>query len=537
VDNVGVRPSKFGVVNHGLEGVDKVYWNLGAAPLFEQALQRREGLLTKDGAFIALTGEHTGRSPNDRFVVDEPSTTADIWWGDVNRPISPENFDRVLKKMLAHLKGREIFVQDCFCGANIAHRLKIRQISENAWHNLFARNMFIQPPLDELENFEPEFTVIHAPSLLADASIDGTTSGTFILVNLAKRLILIGGSAYAGEIKKSIFSIMNYLMPAQDVLPMHCSANVGAQGDVAIFFGLSGTGKTTLSADSSRKLIGDDEHGWGEEGIFNFEGGCYAKTINLTREAEPEIFDLCHRFGSIIENVAMDPETRDLDFFDSTHSENGRVSYDISKVLNATPSGHAEHPRNIVMLTCDAFGVLPPISQLTSDQAMYHFLSGYTAKVAGTERGLKEPAATFSTCFGAPFMPRHPTVYAKLLGEKIATHNAKCWLVNTGWSGGAFGTGQRIKISHTRSMLNAALTGKLERIEARPDPNFGVLVPQGCPEVPLEILNPRNTWYDVKAYDEQARDLTKRFENNFHQFEKHVDDQVKAAAIRSSACT
>ena len=535
MENFGVRPSRHGLANHGLDGVKAAYWNLSAAPLFEQALQRREGQLTRHGAFIALTGEHTGRSPNDRFVVEEATTKGDIWWGKVNRPISEANFEGVYQKMLKHLKGKDVFVQDCYCGANPNHRLKIRQISENAWHNLFARNMFIQPAESELESFEPEFTVIQAPSLTADPATDGTTSGTFILVNLARRVILVGGSAYAGEIKKSIFSIMNYLMPAQGVLPMHCSANVGPAGDSAIFFGLSGTGKTTLSADSSRTLIGDDEHGWGQDGIFNFEGGCYAKTINLTREAEPEIFELCHTFGSIIENVVMDPVSRELDFFDSKHSENGRVSYDIAKVSNASATGMAGHPKNIVMLTCDAFGVLPPISQLTPDQAMYHFLSGYTAKVAGTERGLKEPAATFSTCFGAPFMPRHPTVYAKLLGEKMAQHNAKCWLVNTGWSGGGYGEGERMKIAYTRAMLNAALRGDLAGVELKADPNFGVLVPQACPEVPVEVLNPRNTWSNGAAYDAQARDLTQRFEKNFQQFESHVDDQVKAAAIRAAA--
>ena len=533
--NVGFRPSRFGLDNHSLAGVKTAYWNLNAPPLLEHALQRQDGQMTKHGAFIALTGEHTGRSPNDRFVVEEDSTKNDIWWGDVNRPIAPAQFDGVLAKLTAHLEGKDVFVQDCYCSASPAHRLRIRQISENAWHSLFARNMFIQPEAKNLETFEPEFTVIQAPSLLADPAIDGTSSGTFILVNLARQMILVGGSAYAGEIKKSIFSIMNFLMPAQGVLPMHCSANVGPDGDAAIFFGLSGTGKTTLSADSSRTLIGDDEHGWGEDGVFNFEGGCYAKTIDLTREAEPEIYELCHTFGSIIENVAMDPVTRELDFFDVAVTENGRVSYDLSKVSNASTTGITGHPKNIVMLTCDAFGVLPPISRLTPDQAKYHFLSGYTAKVAGTERGLKEPAATFSTCFGAPFMPRHPTVYAKLLGEKMAAHDAKCWLVNTGWSGGAYGEGERMKIAYTRAMLNSALSGDLECVELKADPNFGVLVPQSCPEVPAEVLNPRNTWADGSAYDTQAHDLTQRFENNFQKFENHVDDQVKAAAIHAVA--
>jgi len=433
------------------------------------------------------------------------------------------------------MSGRDVFVQDCYAGANPAYRLPVRIVTENAWHNLFARNMFVQPADSELAGFEPQFTVLQAPSLEADPDRDGTTSGTFIVVNLAKRMVLVGGSAYAGEIKKSIFSVMNFLLPPQNVLPMHCSANVGAAGDAAIFFGLSGTGKTTLSADSSRTLIGDDEHGWGPDGVFNFEGGCYAKTINLTREAEPEIFQTTRTFGSIIENVMMDDDTRELDFFDTTYSENGRVSYDMSQIPNASPTGQTGHPKNIVMLTCDAFGALPPISQLTPDQAMYHFLSGYTAKVAGTERGLKEPAATFSTCFGAPFMPRHPTVYARLLGDKMAEHGAKCWLVNTGWSGGGYGEGERMKIAYTRAMVNAALDGKLDSGGFRPDPNFGVLVPESCPNVPGEVLNPRNTWADASAYDAQARDLTQRFESNFTEFESHVTDSVKAAAIRVAA--
>lgn len=533
--NVGFQPSHYGLENHGLENIRTVYWNLSAAPLLEKAFLRQEGHMTKHGAFIALTGEHTGRSPNDRFIVEDDNTKDDVWWGEVNRPITPDHFQGVLEKIQKHLSGKDVFVQDCYCGANPSHRLRIRQISENAWHSLFARNMFIQPAAESLEAFEPEFTVIQAPSLLADPALDGTSSGTFILVNLTKRMILVGGSAYAGEIKKSIFSIMNYFMPAQGVLPMHCSANVGSKGDAAIFFGLSGTGKTTLSADSSRTLIGDDEHGWGDDGIFNFEGGCYAKTINLTHKAEPEIYELCHTFGSIIENVAMDPVTRELDFFDSRITENGRVSYDLTKVSNASATGVTGHPKNIVMLTCDAFGVLPPISQLSSDQAMYHFLSGYTAKVAGTERGLKEPAATFSTCFGAPFMPRHPSTYAKLLGEKMAVNKANCWLVNTGWSGGGYGKGERMKIAYTRAMLNAALSGGLEGVDLQADPNFGVLVPQVCPEVPADVLNPRNTWDDASAYDGQAQNLTRRFEENFKQFENHVDEQVKAVAIRAAA--
>lgn len=533
MQDVGHSVSSFGLDNQGLKDINTAYWNFGASRLIELAISRGEGRLAQGGSFVTLTGQHTGRSPNDRFIVEDDETKDEIWWGDVNRPISLANFERLYEKMLAHYKDKDAFVQDCYAGADAGYRLPVRIVTENAWHNLFARNMFIQPADSELSDFEPSFTVLQAPSLEADPTNDGTTSGTFIVVNLAKRLVLVGGSAYAGEIKKSIFSVMNFLLPPRDVLPMHCSANVGASGDSAIFFGLSGTGKTTLSADSSRTLIGDDEHGWSPAGIFNFEGGCYAKTINLTHEAEPEIFQTTRTFGSIIENVMMDEASRGLDFFDTTYSENGRVAYDISQIPNASETGKTGHPKNIVMLTCDAFGVLPPVSQLTPDQAMYHFLSGYTAKVAGTERGLKEPAATFSTCFGAPFMPRHPTVYAKLLGEKMAAQGAKCWLVNTGWSGGGYGVGDRMKIAYTRAMVNAALDGKLESAGFDADPNFGVLVPTSCPDVPGDVLNPRNTWSDGSAYDSQARDLTQRFEKNFVQFESHVTDSVRAAAIHA----
>ncbi|MBT3556552.1 MAG: phosphoenolpyruvate carboxykinase [Rhodospirillales bacterium] len=535
MQDVGHAVSTFGLNNQGLKDIKTAYWNMSASRLVEMAIARGEGNLARGGSLVTLTGQHTGRSPHDRFIVEDDETRDEIWWGDVNRPISSAHFDNLYEKMLAHYKGKDAFVQDCYAGADTNYRLPVRLVTENAWHNLFVRNMFIQPDGSELGSFEPSFTVLQAPSLLADPEADGTTSGTFIVVNLAKRLVLIGGSAYAGEMKKSIFSIMNFLLPPRDVLPMHCSANVGSAGDSAIFFGLSGTGKTTLSADSSRTLIGDDEHGWSPDGIFNFEGGCYAKTINLTLETEPEIFETTRTFGSIIENVMMDDATRELDFFDTRYSENGRVAYDISQIPNASETGMTGHPKNIVMLTCDAFGVLPPVSQLTSDQAMYHFLSGYTAKVAGTERGLKEPAATFSTCFGAPFMPRHPTVYAKLLGEKMAAHGAKCWLVNTGWSGGGYGVGDRMKIAYTRAMVNAALDGRLESAGFDADPNFGVMVPTSCPDVPGDVLNPRNTWSDGSAYDSQARDLTQRFEKNFVQFESHVTDGVKAAAIHAAA--
>lgn len=533
--NIGHRISSFGLDNHGLGNVANAYWNLPAPQLYTESLARGEGKLAAGGALVTLTGQHTGRSPNDRFIVEEDSSKGDIWWGPVNVPISEENFDGLLEKVLGHLQGQDVFVQDCYAGADENFRLPVRIINEKAWHNLFARNMFLQPAPEDLPGFKPQWTVLSAPSLEADPAKDGTTSGTFIVVNVARKMVLVGGSAYAGEVKKSVFSVMNFLLPPQDVLPMHCSANIGPEGNSAIFFGLSGTGKTTLSADSSRTLIGDDEHGWGKDGLFNFEGGCYAKTINLTRETEPEIFETTGRFGSIIENVTMDPDTRELDFFDSTLTENGRVSYSIEEIPNASETGLGGHPANIMMLTCDAFGVLPPISKLTPDQAMYHFLSGYTAKVAGTERGLKEPAATFSTCFGAPFMLRHPTVYAKLLGDKMAKHGAECWLVNTGWSGGAYGVGERMEIKHTRALVNAALDGILSGANFTTDENFGVLVPDACPGVPSDVLNPRNTWNDKDAYDAQAKHLTKLFEDNFKQFEQDVDDKVKAVAIKAAA--
>jgi len=535
VQNIGHKISRNGLDQHGLSNIQNAFWNLSAPRLYEEATRRGEAQLGQGGSLVAVTGSHTGRSPNDRFVVKEDETEADIWWGDVNRPMSEENFDKLLAKVQGHFDGRDAFVQDCYAGADETHRLAVRVVTENAWHNLFARNMFIQPADSALEDFQPQFTVLQAPSVAADPASDGTTSETFIVLNLKRRMVIIGGSAYAGEIKKSVFSVMNFLMPAKGVLPMHCSANIGPKGDTAIFFGLSGTGKTTLSADSSRTLIGDDEHGWSDQGVFNFEGGCYAKSINLTAETEPEIFAAASTFGTIVENVAMDENTRVFDFFDSTLTENGRLSYDISQIPNASMEGQGGLPQNIVMLTCDAFGVLPPISQLTPEQAMYHFLSGYTAKVAGTERGLKEPAATFSTCFGAPFMPRHPTVYAELLRDKMAAQNAKCWLVNTGWSGGGYGVGDRMKIAYTRAMLNAALDGRLEKVVFVEDTNFGVLVPQSCPDVPSDVLNPKNTWSDKDAYDRQAADLRQRFEKNFVQFEQHVDANVKAAAIRAAA--
>ncbi len=530
--NHGPVVSRHGLDSLGLRNLKDVYWNLGAPALSEQALARGEARLAAGGPLVALTGEHTGRSPKDKFIVEEPESRDDIWWGEVNVAIAPDSFARLLDKARAYLQGRDVFVQDCFAGADPAYRLPVRVVTECAWHNLFARNMFLQPSHDQLADFAPEFTVLQVPGLQADPASDGTRSDCFVLVSFAQRIVLIGGTSYAGEIKKSVFSILNYLLPARGVLPMHCSANIGPAGDTAIFFGLSGTGKTTLSADGSRTLIGDDEHGWSDTGVFNFEGGCYAKVIRLDPKAEPEIHATTQRFGTVLENVVMDPQTRALDLDSARYTENTRASYPIEFIPNVSETGQGGLPKNIVMLTADAFGVLPPISRLTPEQAMYHFLSGYTARVAGTEKGLgSEPSATFSTCFGAPFMPRHPSVYAAMLRDKMRAAGATCWLVNTGWSGGQYGVGKRMDIKLTRAMLRAALAGELDAVEMRPHPEFGVLVPTACPGVPAEVLDPRATWADGAAYDRIARDLVKRFEANFKQFEPYVDEDVKAAGI------
>jgi phosphoenolpyruvate carboxykinase (ATP) len=536
VAQTGPVTSRHGLDKLGIKVTRTEHWNFSVPALVEEAVRRGEGSLAQGGPLVVLTGEHTGRSPNDKFIVDEPTSTKNIWWGEVNQPIDRASFDALHRRMIDHLSQRDVFVQDCYAGADPEFRLKVRVVTETAWHNLFARNMFIVPPPGEQAEFEPEFTVLQAPTLLANPEEDATRSQTFILVDFAKRVVLIGGTIYAGEVKKSVFSLLNYLLPARDVLPMHCSANIGPAGDAAIFFGLSGTGKTTLSADASRTLIGDDEHGWSENGLFNFEGGCYAKVIRLSAEAEPEIYATTRRFGTILENVAMDEHTRVLDLDDAGFTENTRASYPIDFIPNASKDGRGDHPTNIVMLTADAFGVLPPVSQLTPEQAMYHFLSGYTSRIAGTEKGLgKEPQATFSTCFGAPFMPRHPSVYAKLLGDKIERHGVKCWLVNTGWSGGGYGVGERMKIAHTRAMVRAILDGTLSTVNKAPDPNFGLLVPQTCPEVPNEVLNPKNTWPDKGAYEQTAREVAKRFESNFQQYEPYVDEQVRKAAIHAAA--
>ncbi|MHA1152611.1 MAG: phosphoenolpyruvate carboxykinase [Alphaproteobacteria bacterium] len=533
--NLGPVVSRHGLERHGIRNVTAAHWNQAAPALYRHALRRGEGALAEGGALVVLTGQHTGRSPNDKFIVEEASTRDDIWWGEVNVGISEPGFERLYGKVVSYFQNRELFVQDLYAGADPEYRLSLRVVSESAWHSLFARNMFIEPGHDALADFVPEFTVLHAPYLEADPESDGTNSGTFIVVHFARRLILVGGSVYAGEIKKSIFSVLNYLLPARGVLPMHCSANIGAADDTAIFFGLSGTGKTTLSADGSRRLIGDDEHGWSDSGVFNFEGGCYAKVIRLSEQAEPEIYGTTRRFGTILENVVLDEVTGRLDLDDGRYTENTRASYPLHFIPNVSESGRGDHPKNVVMLTADAFGVLPPISHLSADQAMYHFLSGYTARVAGTEKGLgSEPQATFSTCFGAPFMPRHPSVYAELLGQRIAKTGADCWLVNTGWSGGSYGVGARMRIDHTRTLVRAALDGKLAGVATANHPTFGLAMPESCPDVPAEVLDPKKTWADKQAYDQTARELSRRFETNFKQFEPYVTDAVKAAAIHAA---
>jgi phosphoenolpyruvate carboxykinase (ATP) len=527
--------SSFGLERQGLRNLGPVHWNLSVPLLYEHAIRRGEGLIGAGGSFVAHTGIHTGRSVKDKYIVEEASSKNDIAWGDINRPVSEDVFERMHERMLGYFQGRETFVQDVFCGADPAYRLAVRFISESAWHTLFARNMFIRPALADLAAFRPGFTILHAPEMKASPERDGVNSETFIFVNFAQKLALIGGTSYAGEVKKSVFGLLNFLLPPRDVLPMHCSANVGPRGDTAIFFGLSGTGKTTLSADGSRTLIGDDEHGWSPNGVFNFEGGCYAKVIRLSPTAEPEIYATIRRFGTVLENVVLEPRERIPDVDDATLTENTRASYPLDFIPTASPTGMAGHPDTVIMLTADAFGVLPPIARLTPEQAMYHFLSGYTARVAGTEKGLgNAPQATFSTCFGAPFMPRHPTVYARMLGERISRHKAQCWLVNTGWSGGAYGVGRRMAIAHTRALVRAALDGALGKAAVRREAHFGLYVPESCPEVPGEVLDARSTWSDKADYDETAREVARRFEGNFKQFEPHVGDAVNQAAIRAA---
>jgi phosphoenolpyruvate carboxykinase (ATP) len=507
--------------------------NLTASELIEHSLRRKEGILTSTGALSTLTGKYTGRSPKDKFIVDEPSVRDKIDWGAVNQPLSPEVFDRLYLKVIDYLKEKERFVFDGFAGWDKRYQLPLRVINEYAWHNLFARQLFVRPASKaELADHNPQFTIISAPGFKADPAVDGTRSEAFIIISFEKRMVLIGGTEYAGEMKKSIFSVMNYLLPQNGVLSMHCSANVGQEGDVALFFGLSGTGKTTLSADPNRQLIGDDEHGWSDQGVFNIEGGCYAKCINLSAEKEPQIWNAI-RFGTVLENVVVDPDTRLADYDSNRYTENTRAAYPIDFIPNAQIPCVAGHPKTIIFLTADAFGVLPPISKLTKEQAMYHFLSGYTSKLAGTERGITEPEATFSTCFGAPFLPLPPRVYAEMLGQKMEEHEADVYLVNTGWTGGPYGVGQRMHLPYTRAMVTAALNGSLKSVNYVQDPIFGLFIPETCPNVPSDILMPKNTWSDPDAYDQSARQLAERFIRNFEKFEG-VSDAVKQAGPQLS---
>ncbi|UCC73702.1 MAG: phosphoenolpyruvate carboxykinase (ATP) [Gemmatimonadota bacterium] len=520
-----------GLEEIGIRNVNTVWWNLNTPALYEHALQRHEALLAHLGPLVVRTGQFTGRSPNDKYVVKEPSSEGVVWWGPVNQPIDEERYRALRARLTAYFQGKDLYVEDCYIGADPATQMPIRVITETAWHKLFARNMFLRErDPEKLAGHKPEFNIIHAPGFNADPQLDGTHSEVFVLVHFGRKETIIGGTSYAGEIKKAMFTVMNYYLPRRGVLSMHCSANYGKdENDVAIFFGLSGTGKTTLSADPERTLIGDDEHGWSDEGVFNFEGGCYAKVIGLDPKTEPEIYETTRRFGTILENVAIDTRSRRVDLGSDAFTENTRASYPISHIPNATRAGRAGHPKTIIMLTCDAFGVLPPVARLSNAQAMYHFLSGYTAKVAGTERGVTEPQATFSACFGAPFMALKPSVYADLLGQKIVGHDVQTWLINTGWSGGPYGIGERMSLPYTRAMVRAVLNGGLDGVPLKEDPVFGVQVPEACPDVPSEVLQPRSTWQAPAAYDQQARELAGMFVENFKQFEADVSKEVRAA--------
>jgi phosphoenolpyruvate carboxykinase (ATP) len=520
------------LARHGLDPSGDVFWNLSPARLYEESLARGDGQIAHMGAISTVTAPHTGRSPNDRFVVRDEKTETAVDWGKVNVPVSTEHYEALRAEVVDFLNARDLFVRDARAGEDPTHGIDVRVVSESAWHSLFAYNMFLRLEDQELADFEPQFTVLHAPHFKADPDRHGSRSSTAIMVNFTRHEVIVTGTRYAGEIKKSIFSVLNHMLPDAGVFPMHCSANVGEDGDVALFFGLSGTGKTTLSADASRGLIGDDEHGWSSEGVFNFEGGCYAKTIRLSPEGEPEIYRATQMFGTILENVVLGEGTREIDFDDGSITENTRASYPIHYIPNAVLPSRGGQPQNVVFLTADAFGVLPPISRLTPEQAMYHFLSGYTAKVAGTERGVTEPVATFSACFGAPFLPRHPGVYAEMLGERLREHGAAVWLVNTGWSGGGYGVGSRMKLGYTRAMVNAALAGDLDGAEFAEDPVFGLEVPVSVPGVPSEVLRPRDTWADHQAYDAAAEKLANMFKTNFEKFADQVSDAVRAAGPR-----
>jgi phosphoenolpyruvate carboxykinase (ATP) len=527
------RKADYNLSNHGVTNLRLGYWNLPTEALVEEASFRGEGAIVAGGPFVANTGKHTARSANDKFVVRHTDSENNIWWGVYNRPFAEEKFESVYDRVLGFMQGRDMFIQDVYAGADEAYRLPVRIVTELAWHSHFVRNMFILPQsLEEYKRFVPEFTIMAMPSFKGMPAVDGTQSETFILLSFEKKLAIIGNTAYAGEIKKSVFTILNYLLPLDGVLSMHCSANVNPTDpdDVALFFGLSGTGKTTLSADPTRRLIGDDEHGWSDNGVFNFEGGCYAKVIGLSASAEPEIYATTKRFGTILENVPFDAVTRSIDLDDDTLTENTRASYPLEFINNAMPEKRAGHPKNVILLTCDASGVMPPIARLTPDQALYQFISGYTSKIAGTEVGLgREPEITFSACFGGPFMVHHPYKYAELLKNKIQRYGVTCWLVNTGWVGGPYGIGKRISIKYTRALLNAALNGKLDKVKFAKDPIFGFEVPTECPDVPAEVLNPASSWGDKKEYDRRYKDLAMRFKQNFGKFEEGTPREVLEA--------
>lgn len=523
--------SSHGLKYNGLDGAKNEYWNLSVEALYEEAIARGEGNLSYMGPLVVNTGKHTARAAQDKFIVKNSESENNIWWGDYNRPFESTKFDQIHEKMKEHIKGRDLFVQDCYGGADPKYRLKVRVITEYAWHSLFAKSLFITPESpEELKDFKPEFTVVSIPSFQADPGTDGTRTPTFIIPNFEKHICLIGNTGYGGEIKKTIFTVLNYLLPLKGVLSMHCSANVGDKDDVALFFGLSGTGKTTLSADPKRRLIGDDEHGWSDEGVFNFEGGCYAKVINLSAEAEPKIFACTQKFGTVLENVVYDPVTRNLDLTDKSITENTRAAYPLHYIDNSLPEKMAGHPKNIILLTCDASGVMPPLAKLSPEQAVYHFISGYTSKVGGTEIGLgSEPKVTFSTCFGAPFMVHHPGKYAEMLREKIAKHKVNCWLVNTGWTGGPFGVGKRMSIKHTRTLLNKALDGDLLNVEFAIDPVFKFQIPQVCNGVPKNVLNPSESWKDKDAYNQRYRNLAEMFSKNFEKYKEGCPKEIADA--------
>ena len=530
--------SEYGLKNHGLIELDRVFWNLPTSALYEEAVFRGEGHVAHGGPFLVDTQPHTARAAADKFVVRESSTQDEVWWGEYNRPFAPEKFNALLARLQAFLQGEELFVRDCYAGADPTYRMPVRIITETAWHSLFARNMFIGlESQDAYKKHVPEFTIVAAPSFKTDPRVDGTRTDTAIILNFAQRMAIICNSGYGGEIKKSMFTVLNFLLPREGVLAMHCSANVGKEDDVALFFGLSGTGKTTLSADPKRRLIGDDEHGWSDDGVFNFEGGCYAKVIRLSAENEPEIYAATRRFGTILENVVYDPTTRKVDLDDDAITENTRASYPLEFIPNTVPERMVRsHPRNVIFLTCDASGVLPPIARLSAEQAQYHFISGYTSKIAGTEIGLGiEPKITFSACFGAPFMVHHPFTYANLLSHKMEKHGANCWLVNTGWTGGRFGVGKRISIRHTRALLDAALDGKLDKVKYRKDQLFGFEVPTKCPDVPAEVLDPAASWGDKDEYWKKYDALAARYIENFKLFADGCPPEVAAAGPKRLA--